>query len=91
MYIIKPLQKKKAKSLGVTIKPSTKKNKKIDVFKKGQYITSIGDIRYKDYATYIKEKGIKYANKRRRLYNKRHYANYQIKNTPGYYAKKILW
>ena len=42
MYRIKKLQYKKAKALGVEIKPSTKKGKKIDVFKDGKKVASIG-------------------------------------------------
>jgi hypothetical protein len=41
----------KAKELGVTIKPSTQLHKKIDVYKNGRKIASIGDKRYKDYTT----------------------------------------
>ena len=43
-YKIKPLQEQKAKKLLVTIKPSTRKNKKIDVFKKGEKEASIGGL-----------------------------------------------
>ena len=68
MYKIKKLQKEKAKKIYVEIKPSKLKLKKIDVFKKGKKIASIGSIGYSDYATYIETKGIEYANKRRKLY-----------------------
>jgi len=77
-----------AKKLGVEIKPSTFKNKKIDVYKDGKKIVSIGDIRYKDYQYYIIEKGKKYADERRRLYNIRHKND---TNLNGYYARLILW
>ena len=46
-----------------------------------------------DYPTYIKTKGLEYANERRRLYLKRH-TNPDIKDgkkTPSYYAKVLLW
>ena len=72
MYKITKYTKDKAKEIGVIVKPSKLKNKKIDVYFKGHKIASIGDIRYKDYPTYIKEKGLEYANKRRKLYYKRH-------------------
>ena len=40
---------KKAAKLGVTIRPSTAKHKKLDVYRKGQKVASIGDIRYSDF------------------------------------------
>lgn len=88
MYNITNYSKKKAKDLDVKIKPSTRKNKKIDIYKDNKFVVSIGDVRYKDYPTYINEKGLDYANKRRELYLKRHkYNNLDA----GFYAKKILW
>jgi hypothetical protein len=87
MYKIKDYSYKKAKELGVEIKPSTNKNKKIDVIKKGKVIASIGDINYKDYPTYIQEKGLSYAKERRRLYNIRHKNDKEL--TKKY--SKILW
>lgn len=54
-YEIKPRTKFMAKKLGVVIKPSTRKNKKIDIYdKQGKYITSVGSIAYGDYPTYLK-------------------------------------
>ena len=38
-----------AKKLGVTVKPSTHKSKKLDVFKEGTKVATIGDIRYEDF------------------------------------------
>ena len=64
-YRIKQLQYKNAKKLGVEIKPSTLKGKKIDVFKKGKKIASIGAIGYGDFATFKQTKGDEFANKRR--------------------------
>jgi predicted methyltransferase len=93
MYNITDYSKKQAKKLNVEIKPSSKKNKKIDVIKNNKVIVSIGDIKYKhnDYPTYIKEKGKVYADERRRLYKIRHKKDSQQKNTAGFYADKILW
>ena len=92
MYKISQYSKNKAKMLNVKIQPSTRKNKKIDVYdNQNNYITSIGDIRYKDYPTYIKENGVQYANKRRALYKKRHEKYRNIIGTSSYYADKILW
>jgi hypothetical protein len=78
----------KAKELGVTIKPSSNKLKKIDVYKDNKKIATIGDINYDDYPNYIIKKGLEYANERRKLYKIRHKKD---KNLNGYYANKILW
>ena len=88
MYKILPQHYDNAKKLKVEIKPSTLKNKKIDVFKNDKKIASIGDIKYKDYQYYILEKGQKYADERRRLYLDRHKNDKKI---TGYYARLILW
>ena len=60
MYRIKTGQREAAKRLGVVIRPSTSKNKKLDVFKNGFKVASIGDLRYKDYWEYVQQeqKGI---------------------------------
>ena len=88
MYNITNYSYKKAKLLGVDIKPSKVKNKKIDVYKNNRKIASIGDINYYDYPNYIKENGIKYANERRKLYLNRHKKDNGVN---GYYAREILW
>ena len=98
-YRIKALQFSKAKTLGVTIKPSTKPLKKLDVYKGGKKVASIGGIRpsgvpYGDYATYIKSHGKAFADKKRAAYLKRHAKEPKCKKgqrTPSYYADKILW
>jgi hypothetical protein len=92
MYKITNRQKQNARSLGVIIKPSFLKGKKIDVFNKtGEKIASIGAIGYADYDIYLATKGIVYANERRRLYKIRHNSDRNKKGTAGYYADKILW
>lgn len=88
MYKIKKYSFDKAKKLGVEIKPSKTGKKKIDVYKDGKLIAQIGHKDYKDFPTYIEEKGLKYANERRRLYNLRHTGKSGIND---YYAKEILW
>lgn len=88
MYNILPQHYVNAKKLGVEIKPSNLKNKKIDVYKDDKRIASIGAINYKDYQYYILENGKKYADERRRLYNIRHKND---NNLNGYYARLILW
>jgi len=91
MYEITEYSKMKAKQLGVQIKPSTRKDKKIDVFKNEKKVASIGGKGYKDFPTYKKEKGLDYAKERRRLYKERHEKDRHKKGTAGYYADKILW
>lgn len=92
MYSITDYSKERAKELGVIIKLSSKKNKKIDVYDiQGNYIVSIGDSRFKDFPTYILEKGREFAENRRRLYRIRHSKDRNVKGTAGYYADKILW
>lgn len=92
MYNISKYSYNKATELGVKIKPSTNKNKKIDVYDyHNNFITSIGDINYKDYPTYILEKGKKYADQRRRLYKIRHEKDGKVLGSAGYYALRLLW
>ncbi len=45
MFKITQYHKDQAARLGITIKPSTRKNKKIDVFKDNKKVASIGDTR----------------------------------------------
>jgi hypothetical protein len=96
MYKISEYSKNQAMRLGVDIKPSTRKNKKIDVYKDGKYLVSIGDIRYYDYPYYLQEermgnypKGT--ANRNRYLYHKRHAKDSELPESAGFYAKEILW
>lgn len=91
MYKIKDYTKNKAKLLGVKVKPSKTKGKKIDVFKNNKKIACIGALGYSDYPTYIQSKGKDYADKRRKLYKIRHKKDKDIVGTNGYYADKLLW
>lgn len=94
MYHIQPYTLAKAHELGVYIKPSTKKNKKIDIYDwNGNYIFSIGDKNYSDFPTYVKTHGMEYALTRRRLYHLRHKKEknpYWI-GSPSYYSWNLLW
>ena len=92
MYNILPYSYKEAKKLNVKIKPSKRKNKKIDVYNKSNnYLLSIGDINYKDYPTFKNENGKQFADKRRELYLNRHKKDKDVIGSKGYYASKILW
>jgi hypothetical protein len=90
-YTITKYTKDQAKKLGVIVKPSSVKGKKIDVFKNGEKIASVGALGYSDYPTYIKSKGKTYADERRRLYKIRHSKDRNVKGSDGYYADKLLW
>ena len=96
MYQITKYSFDKATKLGVTIKPSTLKNKKIDIFKNDKKIASIGGVKkdgsyYKDFPTYLKTEGKEKADKRRILYKKRHDKTRKIKGSNSYFADQLLW
>jgi len=91
MYKISDYSYRKAILLGVEITPSRNKNKKIDVYKNGKKLVSIGFLGMKDYPTYIKEKGLEYANIRRKLYKIRNEKNRHKIGSAGYFADQLLW
>jgi hypothetical protein len=74
----------KAKKIGVTVRPSETRGKKLDVFKNGNKVATIGDLNYEDFNTHGDVE-------RRRLYKLRHEKNRHKKGTPAYYADQILW
>lgn len=86
-YQITSYTKTKAKEIGVTVKPSRRKYKKLDVFRDGEKIASIGDTRYLDYPTYKDRFGKEVADERRRLYHARHTRKTQGEKL----AKHLLW
>ena len=91
-YLITQYTKNQAKKLGVIVKPSKVKGKKIDVFdKNGKKLASVGAMGYDDYPNFIRKKGKNYADSRRELYKMRHRKDRMKKGTPGYYADKLLW
>jgi len=91
MYNITRYTYTQAKKLGVQVSPSTNKKKKIDVFKRGVKVASVGAIGYSDYPTYMKTHGTEYANNRRKLYKLRHDSDRHVVGSDGYYADKLLW
>ena len=99
-YRISAYSSRKARSLGVIIKPSKNKGKKIDVFKKmknkkGEMklkkVASIGAIGMGDYPTFLRTKGKEFATKRRKAYRARMAKNINVVGSPGYYAGRLLW
>ena len=90
-YEIKPYTIDQAKKYGYIVKVSTNKKKKLDVFKDNVKVCSIGDSQYKDYPTYIQERGLTFANTRRELYHNRHKKDLEKKGSPSYLSSILLW
>ena len=88
MYMIQPHTRRKAREHGVQIRISSRKGKKIDVYKNGEFVVAIGSLHMSDYPTYIKSHGRIYAEKRRRAYHARSKGN---TGPAGFYARKLLW
>jgi len=76
-----------AKRYGLEVYPSKKPFKKIDVYSDDKYIASVGDIRYKDYHMYLRERGKAYAQERARLFYIRHKKDTLNERL----AKLLLW
>jgi hypothetical protein len=91
MYVITDYTREKAQALGVTVRKSRNPLKKIDVFKDGKKVASVGGAGYKDYPTYLREDGVKVAEEKRRLYKLRHEKDRKVVGSPGWYADKLLW
>lgn len=90
MYQIKKRQNDQAKRLGVSIKVSANPKKKLDVYKNGVLVASIGAMGYGDYATYL-EQDKEFAEMKRKNYKARHEKDRKKVGTPSYYADQILW
>ena len=90
-YTITAYSRKKAKKLGLTIKKSKVKGKKIAVLKKGKKVADVGALGYSDFPTYTKTKGKAFANKRRKLYKIRHAKTRKKVGSRSYYADQLLW
>ena len=95
-YRITNYTKAQAKKLGVSVRQSSVKGKKIDVIKDGKKVASVGAIGYNDYPTFkrLEERGSVpkgTADKRRALYKNRHDKDRKKVGSRGYYADKLLW
>ena len=91
MYKITEYTINQAKKHGFIIKLSNRKNKKLDVFKNGLFLGSIGHLLYSDYPSYIASHGLHFANERRRLYYIRHKRDIAVINSLGWIASILLW
>ena len=85
-----------AKRLGVNVRPSRTKGKKIDVFKNGEKVASVGALGMNDYPTYLEKErsGLVAegtAKRRRKAYKMRHEKDRHIRGSKGFYADKLLW
>ena len=77
-----------------SIKLSEDPSKKIDVFLREKKIASIGDINLLDYPSYIEERGIEFANKRRDAFYSRFKRLPDIKDNKIqtiWWSKYLLW
>lgn len=83
--------RRQARRLGVSVRPSSHPNKKLDVYKQGAKVASVGATGYGDYPTYLRTHGKRYADQRRRLYKQRHERDRLKPGTPGFYADQLLW
>ena len=95
-YTITDYTYSQAKKLGVEVKLSANPLKKIDVFKEGKKVASVGYRGMGDYPSYMEmeRKGMLpkgYASNRRRLYKIRHEKDRKRVGSNGYYADKLLW
>ena len=90
MYSITAYTFAKAKQYGLVVRPSSFKHKKIDVYREGFKIGSVGDDRYSDYPT-MASTDPQYAEKRRQLYHKRHKPELSAKYSPNWLAGHLLW
>jgi hypothetical protein len=90
-YQITDYTLKQAEKYGVSVTPSKRREKKIDVFKDGKRIATVGANKYKDYPTYIKERGQEYADERRALFKKRFARYINKEGTNAWWANVLLW
>ena len=82
------------KSKAISIQPSTKKTKKIDVLINGKVIASIGDINSMDYGLHLERNGKEYADRRRASFYNRFKRLPDIKDnkiTNMFWARLFLW
>ena len=95
-YTISRHTRQQAKRLGVTVRPSDRKGKKIAVYKSGKKVADVGALGYCDYSCYKQRersgevpKGT--ADRRRRAYKARHATDRKVKGSPGWWADQLLW
>jgi len=96
-FEIRAHHRQQARRLGYSIRPSATRGKKLDVYRNGIKLASIGAKGYWDYASYLdaEKRGLLplgTADAKRKAYRARHAdERLQGKTTPGYLAYYILW
>lgn len=88
MYAISIRTKQIARQLGYQVYPSNVGYHKIAVYRNGNKIADVGDIRYMDYHQYRKI-NFELAEKKRKMYAARHRSN--IRKGRGRLAWLLLW
>ena len=88
MYEISKKQYEIAEQLQIEICPSENPRKKIDVYKNGDYICSVGAINFKALKELIELYGRDEAYRKRNLYLSRHKSNCDLKSI---YEIRLLW
>ena len=91
-YRITNYTRNKARKLGVRVRNSTNRAKKLDVFDRaGKKVASVGARGMGDFPTFMRQNGAEHAKTRRRLYKMRHEKDRHIKGTRGWFADQLLW
>jgi hypothetical protein len=90
-YRITSYTRARARAIGVSVKVAKNQKKKLDVFRAGKKVATIGARGMGDYPTFIRTKGREFANKRRKAYKSRMAKNRKIVRSNGWYADKLLW
>jgi len=90
-YRITSYTRARARAIGVVVKVAKNQKKKLDVFRGGKKVATIGARGMGDYPTFIRTKGQEFANKRRKAYKSRMAKNRKIVRSNGWYADKLLW
>lgn len=87
-YEISDKQYEIAEQLGIDICVSENPRKKIDVYKKGQFLFSIGAVNFKSLSELIEMYGRDEAYRKRNLYLSRHKSQCDLKSI---YEIRLLW
>lgn len=90
-YRVTQYTRERAAEIGVSVRASTRTGKKIDVFRDGRLVASVGGAGYSDYPTYMQTHSKSYADERRRAFYARHAKSIAVVRSPAWYAAKLLW
>ena len=79
-----PLARRLGHRLGVCVTPSRNPKKKLDVFRLGKRVASVGARDYEDFLTHGDRE-------RRRRYKQRHEKTRHRRGSPSFFADALLW